>query len=122
MRALIVDDDAEVSSVIHRALAGWGWEADHCASISGAVALARGGHYDLALCDVNLPDGDGIFLARALSKALPSLRVVVASGNPANLDKAYAAGFKRCLRKPFELDTLKALLESLDTGRYGPPR
>lgn len=111
MRALIVDDDAEVSQVFCRALAAWGWEADHCASVFGALALVRDAHYDLALCDVNLPDGDGISLACALSKTRPSLRVVVASGNPANLDRAQQAGLKRCLRKPFELDALKALVE-----------
>lgn len=93
-----------------RALAAWGWEIDQCASVSGALALARGVQYDLALCDVNLPDGDGISLARALSQVRRSLRVVVVSGNPANLDKAHAAGFTRCLRKPFELDALKALV------------
>lgn len=119
MRALIVDDDAEVSGMFCRALASWGWETDQCASVSGALALARGGHYDLALCDVNLPDGDGLFLARALAQARPSLRVVMASGNPANLDKAHAAGFTRCLRKPFDLDALKALLGPLDAPNAG---
>lgn len=110
MRALIVDDDAEVSGIILRCLSQWGWEADQCASVSGALALARGGHYDLAVCDVNLPDGDGISLARALSKAKPTLRVVVVSGNPANMARAQEAGLTRCLRKPFELDALKALV------------
>lgn len=110
MRALIVDDDAEVSRVVCRMLSALGWQADECHSVSGALALVRGAQYDLAVCDVNLPDGDGIFLARALSKARPSLRIVICSGNPANMDKAHEAGFTRYLRKPFELDALKALV------------
>lgn len=105
-----MDDDAEVSRIVSRMLSAWGWQADECHSVSGALALVRGAQYDLAVCDVNLPDGDGIFLARALSKARPSLRVVIVSGNSANVDKAHDAGFTCCLRKPFELDALKALV------------
>jgi DNA-binding response OmpR family regulator len=89
----------------------WGWSAEECHSVSGALALFRGGRYDLALCDVDLPDGNGISLATALSKAKPSLLVVVVSGNPENVNLAQQSGF-RCLQKPFDLDALKALIES----------
>lgn len=111
MRALIVDDDAEMSRLLFRALSMWGWEADECRSIFEALALLRSGRYDLALCDVDLPGGDGIFLARALSKARPFLRVIVASGNPLNVERAQREGFIRCLRKPFDLNDLKALID-----------
>lgn len=110
LRALIIDDDAEMSRIFRRALSLWGWQADACHSISGALALFQSGQYDLALCDVNLPDGNGIFLARVLSKAKPSLRVVMVSGNPANMSMAEEAGFSRYLLKPFDLDALKAFV------------
>jgi DNA-binding response OmpR family regulator len=89
----------------------WGWAADECHSISGALALLRGGQYDLTLCDVDLPDGNGIFLAAALAKAKPSLLVVVVSGSPENVALARRSGF-RCLQKPFDLDALKTLIEN----------
>lgn len=112
LRALIIDDDAEMSRVFHRALSMWGWQADECHSLSGALALFRNGRYDLALCDVNLPDGNGLSLAHAMSKARPSLRVIMVSGNPANMSRAHRAGFSLTLRKPFDLDDLKALVAS----------
>lgn len=111
-RALVVDDDQSVSRLLWRCLSMWGWAAEECHSVSGALSLFRGGQYDLALCDVDLPDGNGISLASALSKAKPSLLVVVVSGNPENVSRARQSGF-RCLQKPFDLDALKALIEGL---------
>lgn len=111
-RALIVDDDLAVSRLMKRCLSQWGWEADESHSVSAALGLFRQGRYDLALCDIDLPDGNGIALAKALSKTKPSLRVVMVSGNPANVRLARDAGFDRCLRKPFNLDELKVLIGS----------
>jgi hypothetical protein len=55
----------------------------------------------------------GISLALALSKVKPSLLlVVIVSGNPDNMAEARKVGLTRCLRKPFELDELKALIDS----------
>ena len=110
-RALVVDDDPSVSRLMWRCLSMWGWAAEECHSVSGALTLFRSTWYDLALCDVDLPDGDGISLATALSKAKPSLLVVVVSGNPENVNRARQSGL-RCLQKPFDLDALKALIEN----------
>lgn len=99
-----------------RCLSLWGWEADESHSIAAALGLFEQGGYGLAVCDIDLPDGNGISLAKALSKAKPSLRVVMVSGSPANVRLARGAGFERCLRKPFELNELKAMIESPASG------
>lgn len=109
-RALIVDDDLALSRLMWRCLTMWGWGADESHSVSEALGRFKQGEYDLALCDVDLPDGNGISLAKALSKAKPSLRVIVVSGNPMNVNRAQEAGFL-CLPKPFDLGALKTLIE-----------
>lgn len=111
-RALIVDDDLGVSRLMKRCLSLWGWEADESHTVSAALGLFQQGRYDLALCDIDLPDGNGISLAKALSKTKPLLRVVMVSGSPANVRLARGAGFDRCLHKPFELNELKALIDT----------
>lgn len=111
-RALIVDDDLGVSRLMKRCLSRWGWEADESHSVSAALGLFRQDRYDLAICDIDLPDGNGIVLAKALSKTKPALRVVMVSGSQANVRLARGAGFERCLRKPFKLDEFKALIDS----------
>lgn len=111
MRALIVDDDPSMRRVFWRCLSMWGWQAEECASIADALAAFPKKSFDLALCDVDLPDGDGITLAQAFLKTKPSLVVVIVSGSLDSLDRAHRAGLRARLQKPFELTQLKALLE-----------
>ena len=112
MRALIVDDDVAVSRMISRSLTLWGWPADEAPRVSAALDFFKGGSYDLVLCDVDLPDGDGISLSSALMKANPSLVVIILSGNPENLVRARKAGLTAGLHKPFALEELRALIGS----------
>lgn len=117
MRALIVDDDVAIAHMLSRCLTQWGWEADECHSVVSALELFQSGQYDLALCDVDLPDGDGIFLSRALLKVKPSLAVIIMSGDPGNLGRARAIGLAACLRKPFTLDDLRTLIDLKYAGK-----
>jgi DNA-binding response OmpR family regulator len=123
MRALIVDDDAAVSGVFARCFSLWGWEADQSGSIAEAVGRFKLRHYDLALCDVDLPDGSGIVLAGALSKVNPLLRIIIASGDAENITRARQAGFDRSLCKPFDLRDLESMVvggeDKLLDGRDG---
>jgi DNA-binding response OmpR family regulator len=117
MRALIVDDDPSVSELVCRLLSAWGWECGRCGTGSEAAALARAERYDLAFCDVDLPDGDGILLAGVLRALNPRLRVVFASGEPANRLRAEQAGFEHFLDKPFTREELGDALARLDERR-----
>jgi len=110
MRAIIVDDDVALSHMLSRCLTLWGWHTDEAPRVSAALDFFKGGSYDLLLCDVDLPDGDGIFLSCAFLKVKPSLAVIVVSGNPENLERARKAGLTGCLHKPFALEELRALI------------
>lgn len=110
MRVLIVDDDPALTNVFRRCLSLWGWELDISHTVSHAAELFERAPYDAALCDVDLPDGDGVVLAKALSRSKQGLKIVIVSGDAGNIARAQAAGFTACLRKPFDLDELKGLL------------
>ncbi|MBI2788193.1 MAG: response regulator [Elusimicrobia bacterium] len=111
MRVLIVDDDMGMSQMLQSCFSRWDWASDASHTAAGALDAFRQGRYDLAVCDVDLPDGNGIALARVFSAAKPGTRVVMVSGNPDNLKKARDSGLSACLRKPFDLDDLKNLLD-----------
>lgn len=117
MRALIVDDDAALSQMLSRCLSQWGWASDQAPRVCAALEFFKQGSYDLLLCDVDLPDGDGITLSRALLKVNPSLAVVIISGNPENLGRAREVGLAACLRKPFSLDDLRAAIDLKCAGK-----
>jgi DNA-binding response OmpR family regulator len=112
MHALIVEDDLVLSRLLSRCLTLWGWLADEASQVSTALDSFKRGSYDLLLCGVGLPDGDGISLAQELLKAKPSLIVILISGNPENLGRAREVGLAACLHEPFALDDLRALIES----------
>jgi DNA-binding NarL/FixJ family response regulator len=99
---LVVDDDPEFRELAQRLLAAAGLsvvgEAD---SVTAALAAATRLEPSAALVDVELPDGDGVTLARELA-ALPwRPRVVLTSidGDITTADDAREAGAKGFVSK-----------------------
>jgi CheY-like chemotaxis protein len=99
---LVVDDDPEFRELAGRLLAASGLpvvgEAD---SVAAALAAAARLQPSAALVDVELPDGDGIMLARALA-ALPwHPRVVLTSidGDITTAGEALNAGARAFVNK-----------------------
>lgn len=110
MRAFVIDDDASIRRMLSRCLPLWGWEAVEQPSVAAATAAFAERRPELALCDVDLPDGDGVALALTFRKADAALRLVIMSGNPENLKRARLNGLTACLQKPFELAELRVLV------------
>ena len=79
---LVVDDDPAFRELAGRFLADLGLHVTAQAGTAAAIAMAREVRPDAALVDMDLPDGDGITLAGALT-ALPwGPRVVLTSVDP----------------------------------------
>src|SRR5204862_4388881 len=85
-RVLVVDDNEINRTVLHHQLAAWGIE-DWAVS-SGAEALTalreaavRGRHFDLAILDRQMPNMDGVALARAIKRdpAIADVRLIMLS-------------------------------------------
>lgn len=101
VRVLLIDDDHSFRSLAAQVLSGSGLDViGEAASGAGGVAAAERLRPDAILLDVNLPDRDGVLLARELS-ALPwGPRVLLTSSDPdaATADDAErhgACGFVR---------------------------
>lgn len=107
-RALILDDDPSVRRMVQQALQRLGWAADAASSAEAAIASFSRRAYTLLVCDVNVGRDDGLWMARMLKQLQPTLKVVIMSGHPDNLERARAAGLTECLRKPFSLAQLQS--------------
>jgi CheY-like chemotaxis protein len=77
--------------------------------------LASGATYDVILCDVQMPEMDGIAMFREIERRQPELasRVVFMTGDP---DYARVREFldttpNLCLAKPLDFDSLHELIE-----------
>jgi len=96
---LIVDDDPRFRALARTLLEAAGYaivaEATTCAE---ALAATRRDPPDAALVDVQLPDGNGLALARALAARDSDLRIILTSADPtlvpaAALDESPALAF-----------------------------
>ncbi|HYQ31135.1 MAG TPA: response regulator [Polyangiaceae bacterium] len=63
-RLLVVEDDLTVARALSRTLARAGFSVASARSCSAARSLAQS--FDVAILDLDLPDGNGVDLARAL--------------------------------------------------------
>lgn len=87
-RALIVDDEIMNRTILERQLTPCGIEVQLCRSGAEAlVALEGGTEFDVLLIDQDMPEGDGLSLARKLREHGVSAPILLLSATPAALRK-----------------------------------
>ncbi|MBI5659336.1 MAG: sigma-54-dependent Fis family transcriptional regulator [Nitrosomonadales bacterium] len=64
MHVLVIDDEAALRQILVSLVSRAGYSVDTASSAAEASAKLVRGDVDVALCDVRLPDGDGIELVR----------------------------------------------------------
>lgn len=116
-RVLIVDDDEDIQTFCSVMSSDAGMEPVAFAEPVDAIDyLTRGVRVDVLLTDLNLPQMSGLDLAKLVSKARPSLPVVLMTGRHDYVDAALAAGAVPLL-KPFSQEQLVAALhDALERG------
>ena len=109
LRVLVVDDNASARQSLRHQIFAWnlqkGSAADgHEALKTLRAAAAEGRPFDLALLDVQMPEMDGLTLARAIKAdpAIASTRLIALTtkGHPVSSEDAAAAGIDASLAKP----------------------
>jgi two-component system OmpR family response regulator len=120
MRALVVEDESKMASLLRRGLHEEGYAVDVAATGEDGAWLGSENDYDVILLDVMLPDIDGPEVCRRLRTAgrrSPILMLTARDGvqdRVAGLD----AGADDYLTKPFSFDELFARIRAL--LRRGP--
>jgi len=122
LRALVVDDNATNRKILQRQLESFGMRATAVASGPGALEALRDAAradtpYALALLDWQMPEMDGIHLARAI-KAEPLIaatRLVVLSslGHGPHATEQAEAGVEEFLVKPVKYSRLRTCLAAV---------
>jgi DNA-binding response OmpR family regulator len=115
VRLLIVEDDRQIAENLYDFLEGRGHDCDHAATAATARRLLADAPPDLLLLDRNLPDGDGLELARELRAAGQRLPILVLTALDTLDEKlaGFAAGVDDYLVKPFALQEVAARVDSL---------
>lgn len=82
-KILIIDDETQIRSLLARMMGLEGYEVCQAGDCKTAMKQLELHAPDVALCDVFLPDGNGVDLVIALKKAAPNVEVILltAHGN-----------------------------------------
>src|SRR6266446_2191934 len=113
MRALVVDDEEVVRSVVLEVLEGMGFVASPAESLADARKRLTGEAWDLLIIDKNLPDGSGLTLVREVGEGSLDAQIVVMSGYAtlSSAVEALQAGVADYVVKPFDLADFRARLQ-----------
>jgi len=117
-RIMLVDDDAEVRTLVRTTLPSEGFEIAEAADGDEALALAEDGPTDLVLLDWHMPGRSGEEVLAELKRRYPELPVIVLT---AQLDRRHRVraeelGADAFLTKPFSPLQLLDEIERLIAG------
>src|SRR6266436_2569668 len=113
IRILVVDDEPMITDGLRQHLADEGYSIDTASNGAEAMDLFDGGAHHLAICDLQLPDIDGMTLLRHMKDAKPSTEVIVVTGygSVQTAVEATKAGAFYFVEKPFDFEELSPLVE-----------
>ena len=124
VRVLIVDDDASIRRLLALSLGREGYQTAAACDGGEALEAMRAGQADLVLLDLMMPKVTGweVLARRAAEPELGKIPVIVITAERGDgLAKIPIDGTCALLTKPFDLETLRALVKSC-LGRTQLPR
>jgi DNA-binding NtrC family response regulator len=120
-RVLVLDDESSLRTALFRVLDKKGFKVITANRIDEAKSLCQGDNLvDLAIVDLNLPDGDGIEFMSYLKALSPSTQVIILTGH-GTIESALRAtqkGAFHFVTKPFNLDELLSLVDKALTHKH----
>ncbi len=123
LRALIIDDEAQVRSFVSEVLSEDGWKTSEAASAEQAFEMLKLHDWSLVVCDVMLGGENGYQVLRRFKEESPETPVVLMTGHgsAAGALDATSFGAYDYFLKPFGVDELLslsvALREQLDNRK-----
>ena len=114
---LFIEDHVDTAAATAHLLRGNGYGVTTARNAAEARSFASKGKFDLALCDVGLPDADGcdLFCELRARYGMPGI-AVTGYIEPDDLDRAIRAGFAAHVVKPYDFAKLIVVIESVLAG------
>lgn len=114
IRVLILDDESTLRTALFRLLDRKGYQVVTAQRLDEARSfLTPDKAFDIAIIDMNLPDGNGLDLLGEIKSLSPATQVIVLTGF-ASIDTAIQAtqkGAYHFLTKPFNVEELMGLMD-----------
>jgi two-component system, chemotaxis family, chemotaxis protein CheY len=117
---LLIDDSATVRIQAGRALTQAGFAIlEACDGVEGLAHLVAQPDVALIVCDVNMPNMDGIEFVETLAKTtkvLPPILMLTTEGHPQLVQRAKKGGAKGWMVKPFKPELLVAAVRKITSA------
>jgi DNA-binding NtrC family response regulator len=109
---LVVDDERGIRALCSDVLGRAGYEVEATDSAAGALAAVARRRFDLILCDINLPDQDGVSLVPRLltGDTLPAVLLITAYPSIDTAVRGMKLGARDYIGKPFSPDELRLVV------------
>lgn len=116
-RILVIDDEAEVRTVLRRALEKAGHEVVEAEDGKEGMRSYRRVGADLVITDILMPEQDGLQCILELRRLDPQLPVIAMSGGSTRvtidvLEDARRFGARQTFEKPFDVSAVVAAVEA----------
>ena len=113
-RILIIDDDPHFLRVLQRILSGEKFVVMATSNPCEATGLLRSNSFDLIICDLRMPDCDGLNVLQAIRSAGNEIPVIIltAYGEVDTYLEAMNAGATEYLNKPIKSDELVQIVRN----------
>jgi len=111
LRILVVEDHSDTLQALSRLLNHFGHEISTADDARSAVDMIKTKEFDVVLCDIGLPDGNGYDVI-VEAKRKRDVKAVAISGFAArdDIERGKKAGFDFHLAKPVDFHELRSVL------------
>jgi two-component system response regulator AtoC len=119
MHVLVIDDEAAVRQIAVHAVKSAGYTVSEAPNATEAAAKLVRGDVDVALCDIRMPDGDGLtLLANTRSSGIDTVFIMItAFGSMQTAVEALRAGAYDYITKPVHREELLHRLSQIAAMR-----
>lgn len=113
-RILVVDDDPHFLRVLSRVLSGEKFQVSASSGACDAIEILRRAQFDLIICDLRMPECDGLNFLQAVRRDGNDVPVIIltAYGEVETYLEAMNAGATEYLNKPINSEELLKVVRS----------
>jgi DNA-binding response OmpR family regulator len=120
-RVLLIDDDELFIKLMTHTLKQRGHDVDFAMDGLAGSRMFLASHYDVVVCDIVMPEQEGVETIKQMRRARPDAGIIAISGglslsHTTNIDVLHIAGqlgASATLKKPFQLSDLAATVDSV---------
>jgi two-component system, chemotaxis family, CheB/CheR fusion protein len=112
-RVLIVEDNSDAANALALVLTRIGYSVETTRNGTEALTVSKIFSPHVVIVDIGLPGLDGLYVARELRRAMPTVLLISATGrsSPDAVEQSQQAGCDYHLLKPLEFPKVTSLLE-----------